>query len=94
MPLFVVTEYFRRRRRPRRARDEMPVQPLLDVLALWAMLSMGSLMASISATALAAYFAGAVAFDGKTIAFLVVLGATAIALLTRAVRLWFRLNRS
>jgi uncharacterized membrane protein YfbV (UPF0208 family) len=94
MPLFVVTEFFRRRRRPRRARDEMPVRPLLDVLALIAFLAMGGLMASISSTALAAYFAGAIALDRLTLAGLVVLGIIAIELLRRAVLLWFRLNRS
>jgi uncharacterized membrane protein YfbV (UPF0208 family) len=94
MSLFVVTEFLRRRRRPRRARDEMPVRPLLDVLALCALLAMGGLMASISSTALAAYFAGVISFDHRTLAGLVLLGVIAIELLRRAVLLWFRLNRA
>ena len=94
MFLFVVTEFFRRRRRPRRARDEMPVRPLLDVLALCALLAIGGLMASISSTALAAYFAGAIALDRRALAGLVLFGVFAIELLRRAVLLWFRLNRA
>ena len=94
MILFVVTEFFRRRRRPRRARDEMPVRPLLDVFALCGFLAMGGLMASISSTSLAAYFAGAIVFDRLELVALVILGAIAIELLRRAVLLWFRLNRT
>ena len=71
----------------------MPVQPLLDVLALWALLSMGGLMGSIGATAIAAHLAGAVSFDRLTLAGLALLVALAIAFLWRAVVLWFRLNR-
>ncbi|HKO02469.1 MAG TPA: hypothetical protein VJ032_12280 [Thermoanaerobaculia bacterium] len=93
MLLLLVADFFRRRR-PRRARDEMPVQPLLDVLALWGFLSMGGLMGSIGATAIVAHAFGAVTLDRLTFAAAALLVMCAAICLWRAVILWFRLNRS
>jgi len=71
----------------------MPVQPLLDVLALWGLLSMGGLMGSIGATAMVAHALGAVTLDGLTFAAAALLAVGAVICLWRAVILWFRLNR-
>jgi hypothetical protein len=92
--LLVITDFFRRRRRPRRASDALPMRPLLQVLALWTLLSIGGLMASIAGTGIVAVLAFDVPLDRVSRYALAVLGVAAIVCLWRAVVLWFRLNRA
>jgi len=54
MILFVVGPFFRRRR-PRRAQDEMPMQPLVEVLLFWTFFGIGALCGSM---AIALFVAG------------------------------------
>ena len=50
MLLFVVANFFRRRR-PRRANDEMPAGPLLQVLLFWVLFGTAVLFGSLATTA-------------------------------------------
>ncbi|HKB80877.1 MAG TPA: hypothetical protein VKH35_14285 [Thermoanaerobaculia bacterium] len=50
MHLFIVGDFFRRRR-PRRARDEMPAGPLVDVLLFWVSFGLGALLGGLAALA-------------------------------------------
>ena len=82
MQLFIIGDFFRRRRHPR-ANDEMPATPLLQVLLFWVSFGTAVLFGSLATTA--------------TVAGSFVLAAIsvciAVASLAAAVVLWRRLNR-
>lgn len=82
MLLFVVADFFRRRR-PGRARDEMPAGPLLRMLIFWVLFGLGALIGGVAIVA------------GLTGAWLVCIasGLVAAAALVGCVMTWMRLNR-
>lgn len=82
MILFVVGPFFRRRR-PRRAQDEMPMQPLIEVLLFWAFFGIGALCGSM---AIALFVAG-LALPG------VAGGAVSLGCLAASVAMWRRLRQ-
>ena len=47
MHLFIIGDFFRRRR-PRRATDEMPAGPLLDILLFWVSFGLGALLGGLA----------------------------------------------
>lgn len=83
MLLFVIADFFRRRRRPRRARDEMPAGPLLRVLIFWILFGLGALIGGI---AIVAGISGSWIVAAAS-------AAVAIASLVAAIVTWMRLNR-
>ena len=91
---FIITPPFRRRFRPPRATDEMPVAPLVDVMLYWICSTFGGLFASAGLVALlGAYFAG-VQFERIEVVILSGLAALAPPLFAIAIRSWRKLNRS
>lgn len=82
MVLFVIADFFRRRR-PRRARDEMPAGPLLRVLIFWTLFGLGALIGGIAIVA---------GISGSWIV-AAVSAAVALASLVAAIVTWMRLNR-
>ena len=82
MYLFVLGNFFRRRR-PRRADDEMPATPLLQMLLFWVLFGFGVLFGSLAATA---------SMAGST-AMAIVSACIALASLAGTVMMWRRLNR-
>ena len=50
MTLFVIADFFRRRKR-RRARDEMPAEPLLHMLVFWVLFGLGALIGGLAIVA-------------------------------------------
>ena len=82
MFLFVIADFFRRRRL-RGARDEMPAGPLLRMLIFWVLFGFGALVGGIAIVA---------AIGGRWIAASVA-AIAAMASLVGAVTTWMRLNR-
>ena len=82
MYLFVLGNFFRRRR-PRRAEDEMPATPLLQMLIFWVSFGFAILFGSLATTA---------AIAGSTL-MAIVSACIALASLAAAVVMWWRLNR-
>jgi len=80
--LFIVGDFFRRRRW-KRADDEMPATPLLYMLLFWIFFGMGVLSGALAITN---------AMTGSMFA-ATVSGCASGASLAGAVVLWFRLNR-
>ena len=81
MILFVVANFFRRRRK--RANDEMPVTPLLQMLLFWVSFGTAVLFGSLAATAaMSEWYAGAV-----------VAALASAACIAGSVVLWRKLNR-
>ena len=82
MYLFVLGNFFRRRR-PRRADDEMPAVPLLQMLLFWVAFGFAILFGSLATTA---WLAGSTAMA-------IVAACIAVASLAGTVVMWWRLNR-
>jgi hypothetical protein len=81
--LFIVGDFFRRRRRPRRANDEMPAAPLLQVLLFWVLFGTAVLFGALATTSALAESIVAAALSAFA----------AAASLAGSVILWHRLNR-
>lgn len=93
MILFIVTPLFRRRFRPRRPDDAMPVRPLVDVMLYWFCTAFGGLFGSIGAVALIANAIEGVRFDRDELLVIGTMTAIAPALFVVAIRSWRKLNR-
>ena len=83
MYLFVLGNFFRRRGRPRRANDEMPATPLLQMLLFWVAFGFAILFGSLATTA---WLAGSTAMAIGS-------ACIAVASLAGTVMMWMRLNR-
>ncbi len=83
MILFVITDFFRRRK-PRRAQDEMPVEPLLLMLIFWTLFGLGALMGGVAI----------VAAIGTDWAISVSFALAAASALAGSIAVWRHLNRS
>ena len=83
MYLFIVGDFFRRRRRYRRASDEMPAAPLLQVLLFWVLFGTAVLLGALGTTA----------FLADSVAAAILSAFAAAACLAGSVVLWRRLNR-
>ena len=82
MLLFVTADFFRRRK-PRRATDDIPAGPLLGMLIFWVLFGIGPLTGGISILA---------ALTGRWLLCVVTAAMTAAAL-AGAIVSWMRLNR-
>ncbi len=91
--LFTVTPSFRRRFRPRRSDDSMPVRPLLDVMLYWLCTAFGGLFGSIGAVAFLANAIEGVRFERDELWVIATMTAIAPALFVVAIRSWRKLNR-
>lgn len=91
--LLTVTPSFRRRFRPRRSDDSMPVRPLLDVMLYWLCTAFGGLFGSIGAVALLANAMEGVRFERNELWVIGTMTAIAPALFMVAIRSWRKLNR-
>lgn len=94
MFLFVIGDFrFRRRRGPRYARDELPMAPLIQVLAFCGLLGMGGLLGVVALCAAYVRFGMGLALDGPSLA---VAGTAAIfspLCVVAAMRVWFGMRR-
>jgi hypothetical protein len=81
--LFVTADFFRRRRKVRRADDEMPAGPLLRVVIFWMLFGLGALVGGVAIVAAVAgsWIASAAGF------------LTAIGCLAGSIVTWRQLNR-
>jgi hypothetical protein len=81
--LFVTADFFRRRRRVRRADDEMPAGPLLRVVIFWMLFGLGALVGGVAIVAAVAgsWIASAAGF------------LTATGCLAGSIVIWRQLNR-
>ena len=86
MILFVFGRFFERRT-PRRQRDALPLEPLIDVILFWTLLSLGGLMASIAGSALFIE-------DGFSAMEITMLAVASIVCLAGAFRFWRKLIHS
>ena len=92
--LFVVTPFFRRRKRgPRYARDDMPMAPLFEVFLFWMLLAMGGLLGAVALGALYATLMLGLTLERLELIAVVLMAVASIACFTVAMRMWFRLNR-
>ena len=90
---FVVTEYFRRKRRRPLARDVMPTQPLVDLIAFWFLIIFGGLFGGIGLVVTAAVVVGGVKFDRGDIILFSILAALCPLFLWGSMQFWYRLTR-
>ena len=81
--LFVIGDFFRRRR-PRRQRDDWPAEPLLHMLVFWVLFGLGALVGAVAIVA---------AIAGRTLIGVSMFAVACLALVA-AIVLWMRLNRS
>lgn len=90
---FVITEFFRRKRRRPLARDVMPTQPLVDLIAFWFLIIFGGLFGGVGLVVSAAVLVGGVQFERSEIVLFVVLCMLCPLLLWAAMHFWYRLTR-
>jgi hypothetical protein len=95
MLLFVIGAYFRRRRRGLRySRDELPMAPLIRVLAFCGLLGMGGLLGIVALCAAYVRFVLGLPLDSLSFG----VGATAAVFspvcVFLAMRLWFGMRRA
>lgn len=88
MLLFVAGEFFQRRRRPPRPTDDVPVEPMLALLAFWSLLGLGGFCGASAAFVVFAGLALGFQVDGWVIAAVVVLTVASVICFERAVVLW------
>lgn len=93
MIFFIATPSFRRRLRPRRPTDTIPVRPLIDVMLYWFCSAFGGLFGSIGAVAFLASAIEGVRFERDEMWVIGVMSALAPPLFVIAIRCWRRLNR-
>ena len=93
MILFIATPSFRRRFRPRRPSDTIPMRPLVDVMLYWICTAFGGLFGSIGAVAFLASAIEGVRFERDELWVIGVMTALAPALFVIAIRSWRKLNR-
>jgi hypothetical protein len=91
--LLIPSDRFIPRRRPRTARDELPLRPLLQVLAFWVLLATGGLFAAVAAMEIWAHFALEVTLDRPTTVLMIVMAALSPICISTAMVFWFRLRR-
>lgn len=91
---FIATPSFRRRFRPRRPSDTIPVRPLVDVMLYWFCTAFGGLFGGIGAVAFLASAIEGVRFERDELWVIGVMTALAPALFVIAIRSWRRLNRA
>lgn len=91
--LLIPSGRFAPRRRPQSARDELPLRPLVEVLAFWSLLALGSLFTTVDVMELYAHFAMRVAIDTPTKLSMVAMAAAAPLCLWFSLRFWARLRR-
>ena len=90
---FVIGDYFRRRRRPRRPTDDVPSEPIFELVAFWMLLVYGSLFAALAIVGgIAALFFG-VEFDRLPTVLMIVFAFVSPLLLRGAMIFWFRMKR-
>jgi hypothetical protein len=90
---FIITPSYRRRFRPRRPSDSIPVRPLIDVMLYWCCTTFGGLFASVGIVALLANQFTGVPFERGEITFMAALAALSPLLFFVAIRSWRKLNR-
>ena len=83
MLLFVIADFFRRRRKVRRANDEIPAGPLFRVVIFWMLFGIGALTGGVGIVA---------GIAGASLACAAAM-AGAAGCLTGAIVLWQQLNR-
>ncbi|HEX8154792.1 MAG TPA: hypothetical protein VF698_16790 [Thermoanaerobaculia bacterium] len=89
---FVAGDYFRRKRKPRRPTDDVPSEPIFQLVAFWVLLVYGSLFAALAIVGgIAALFFG-VEFDRVPTVLMIAFGAISPVLLWGAMRFWFRMK--
>ena len=91
---FFVGEFFRRRRRARYARDEMPFSPILEIVAFWMLLVFGALFADMAILGLGAAWILGVEWDRTTIVLLWIAGLVSPVCLWMAMVYWWRMTRT
>ena len=92
MLLFIAGDFFRRRRKPLRPTDEVPLRPLVDFVSFWVLLSIGAFSTAIVGFVLYASTRLALHLDRAMTAGLVVLSIIAIVCIERALHFWWRIR--
>ena len=91
--LLVSAGRFEPRRRPQTARDELPIRPLLHVLALWSLLGIGGLFIAIFGLQLYAFFSLGTALDPATRIAMAFMGVSGPICLWSALCFWRKLRQ-
>jgi hypothetical protein len=91
--LFIVGDFFRRRRRYRRASDPLPTAPLLRVLIFWVLFGLGALLGGIAMATVAGVAMMHAPLDRVLLSLMVAFAAGSIACLCGAIAIWMRMNR-
>ncbi len=94
MMLFVIGGFFRRRRGPRYSRDEMPIDPLIEVLLFWFLFGLGALFGSAALASAFAMTQFGLDRDAQSIAMALIFVALAGVCFWRSVVIWRRMNRA
>lgn len=92
MLLLVAGGWFRRGRRPRCARDPLPLAPLAHLLSFWTLLVTGGLFAMLTAVELVAHFGFGFPLDRITIVLTWVMGILSPLCLRLSYAFWLRLR--
>lgn len=93
MYLFIVGDFFRRRRRHQRARDPLPTAPLLRVLIFWVLFGLGALLGGVALATGVGLATGNAPLDRFLLSLIAAFATGSIACLCGAIVIWMRLNR-
>jgi hypothetical protein len=90
--LFIAGDFRRGRRRPARPSDDIPVQPLLDLLSFWVLLAAGCFCIALSGFSVMVPLTLHVRLNREMTAGLALLPLAGIACIERSLRFWRRLR--
>ena len=94
MLFFIAGDFLRRRRRTvPRASDEVPLQPLIDFVAFWVLLSIGAFCAAIDAFVVLGGSTFGISLDRTMVGGVIALAVVAFVCIERALHFWWRIRR-
>lgn len=90
----VISDYFRRGNRKRGvARDELPTEPIVEIVWFWVLLVFGALFVNFALMILLVVALGMYPFDATAKFFAAITGLTGPACLWGAMLFWWKLTR-
>jgi hypothetical protein len=89
---FIAGDFLRRRRRLSRQTDDVPVLPMVEFLAFWVLLSIGSFCVAIVGFAIWVAASKSFPLDRRMIGGIIALAIVAVVCIERAFVFWWRIR--